>query len=133
MTNTAISFWKGKLEIPYTWLTTEETTLVTLLYKQHKTLFKYREKYEANCFKFSMCTLDTKLYTMYSAQHRRELIRDFAAICMTIRKKEVTQFRWTLIQCCQQLMVTRATIDRFVFELHHQLQLGRNVREIPVI
>jgi len=133
MTQTDISLWRGKLSIPHTWMTTDEKNMVSNLYKKHKTLFKQREKYEANCFKFSRCTIQNKLYSIYSLQHRRELIRDFAAICLTIRKKQTHHFRWLLIQVCQQIMISRSKPDRFIFELHNQLQLDGNVREIPVI
>ena len=133
MTHTALSLWRGKLEIPYTWMTVEERSLIVELYKHHEILFTYRQRYEGNCFKFTRCTLNTKLYDMYSLQHRRELIRDFAAICITIRKSESIWFRWLLIRCCQEIMMSRNRTDRFVYELHHQLQANRNVINIPVI
>jgi len=129
MTHNAISFWDGKLQIPYAWLTAEESNQVKQLYIKHKSIFKHREKYEANCFKFSQCILKGDIYPL---KHRRELVRDFATICTHILKKN-NQGRWLLIQCCQQMMVSRKKTDRFIYELHNQLQLNGNVRNIPVI
>lgn len=130
MTHNAISFWNGKLSIPYTWLTAEESQQVVKLYVKHKTLFKHREKYEASCFKFSQCTLNSS--SLYPLKHRKELVRDFATICVHIKKKG-DWGRWLLIHSCQRIMITRKSTDRFVYELQNQLQLNGNVRNIPVI
>lgn len=126
MTETSISFWNGKLEIPYIWLTHEEKQYIINMYISKVKIFKMREKYEANKFKYTQCTLTGTLYSIYKLQHRRELIRDFAIICKN--------YRWQLIKCCQCIIIKKEKkADRFIYELHNQLQLDGNIENIPVL
>lgn len=109
------------LHIYYSWLRSDELEFIKEIYLSRKDYFKNCNFFVDKAFRFSGCT------ATFSIQHRRELVRDFVNMYISIKKET-----FVLLYVCQQMLLN-PKVDRFIVDLHHALQGRFNIKEILCI
>lgn len=127
ITNTSVSFFGDKLQIPLIYLSGDEKNVIHCMHQQKDMLFKSVKSLEAECFVLDRFIYDGK-YT-FPIKNRREIARDFIFMLYMTKIPRTT---YNLIVTAQLMMVEKLkTTDRFIYELHHILQKDdRNIKNL---
>jgi hypothetical protein len=117
---------KQGMDIPYAWLTPQEQLQICKMFVHRSTLFTKHCFYDSGHCKMYGYKHNGPLYSLWSLEHRRELLRDFCFLVLSIPDKCVcTYYRVLLTQIVQHMMHTPPrgrTVDPFLASLHCVLQ-----------